>query len=148
MQRKKMKTNFKKFLSLTLIFALVAALALSLAGCAKEETKKDDAQTEVVETGTVKVTVEVVDNEENSTEYEISLPKGSTLWDALESKSLAEASDSEYGKFIHTVNGLRADYDLDGAYWALYKDGEYLMTGASDTDIKDGDHFELTYTKG
>ena len=86
MQRKKMKTNFKKFLSLTLIFALVAALALSLAGCAKEETKKDDAQTEVVETGTVKVTVELVDNEENSTEYEISLPKGSTLWDALESK--------------------------------------------------------------
>ncbi len=143
------KTKMLRTLSVMLILALIAAMALSLAGCAKEEKKQtDDAQTEVAETGTVKVTVEVVDDKGNSTEYEIALPNGATLWDALEEKKLAEASDSEYGKFIHTVNGLRADYDLDGAYWALYQNGEYLMTGAESTILEDGGHYELVYTKG
>lgn len=139
-----MKTKILRMLSVTLVFALVAAMALSLAGCAKEEKKTADAAA----SDSITVTVEVVDNEGKSKEYKISLPAGSTLWDALEKEKLAEASDSEYGKFIHTVNGLLADYDADGAYWALYKGGEYLMTGAESTVLEDGGHYELVYTVG
>ena len=131
------KTVSQKILSVTVIFALVAAMALSFAGCAKEEVKNE---------GTVSITVEIVDNESKSTEYTITTDTG-TLWGALEHEGLAEGDDSEYGIMIHTVNGLRADYNLDGAYWALYKDGEYLSTGAESTVISDGEHYELVYTK-
>ncbi len=131
------KTTASKTLTVTVIFALVAAMALSFAGCAKEQKKNE---------GTVTITVEIVDNEGASTEYTISTDTG-TLWGALEQEGLAQGDDSEYGIMIHTVNGLRADYTLDGAYWALYKDGEYLSTGAESTKISDGEHYELVYTK-
>ena len=48
------------------------------------------------------------------------------------------------GKF---VNGILADYDVDGTYWGLTKDGEYVMSGADTTYIADGEHYELTKTK-
>lgn len=138
------KNKILRIVSVTLIFALLAAMALSLSGCAKEEKKTADTAS----ADSITVIVEIVDNEEKSKEYTISLPVGSTLWDALEKEKLAEASDSEFGKYIHTVNGLRADYDADGAYWALYKGGEYLMTGAESTILEDGGHYELVYTIG
>lgn len=131
------KTTAPKILTVTVIFALIAAMALSFAGCAKEQEKNE---------GSVTITVEIVDNEGTSTEYTISTDTG-TLWEALEQEGLAQGDDSEYGIMIHTVNGLRADYTLDGAYWALYKDGEYLSTGAESTKISDGEHYELVYTK-
>lgn len=131
------KTKAANIFTVTVLFALVAAMALSFAGCAKEEGKTE---------GTVTITVEIVDDMGKSTEYTISTDTG-TLWGALEQEGLAQGDDSEYGIMIHTVNGLRADYTLDGAYWALYKDGEYLSTGAESTNISDGEHYELVYTK-
>ena len=122
------KTTAPKILTVTVIFALIAAMALSFAGCAKEQEKNE---------GSVTITVEIVDNEGTSTEYTISTDTG-TLWEALEQEGLAQGDDSEYGIMIHTVNGLRADYTLDG---------EYLSTGAESTKISDGEHYELVYTK-
>ena len=69
------------------------------------------------------------------------------LGDALLEAKLVEGEMGDYGLYIKSVNGIRADYELDGAYWSLSKGGEMLMTGASDTPIADGDTFELTYTK-
>ena len=137
------KNKVLRIVSLTLVFALLAAMALSLSGCAKEEKKSADTAS----ADSITVTVEVVDNEEKSKEYTISLPAGSTLWDALEKEKLAEASDSEYGKYIHTVNGLRADYDTDGAYWALYVNGEYGQYGADTQPVTDGDTYTWVYEK-
>ena len=45
-----------------------------------------------------------------------------------------------------SVNGIAADYDADGYYWALSKAGEYLMTGVDDTLIADGEQYELVRT--
>ena len=67
---------------------------------------------------------------------------------ALTSNSLVTGDESEYGLYIKTVNGIRADYDQDNAYWALSKDGEATPTGADSTLISDGEHYELIYTKG
>ena len=57
-----------------------------------------------------------------------------------------EGTTDEYGLYITTVDGELADYSADQSYWAISKDGEYLMTGASSTNIADGEHYELTYT--
>ncbi len=56
-----------------------------------------------------------------------------------------EGSESEYGLFITSVNGLTADYDTDGAYWSIYVNGEYGMYGADSQPVEDGDEFTLAY---
>ncbi|MBQ7897277.1 MAG: DUF4430 domain-containing protein [Clostridia bacterium] len=70
-----------------------------------------------------------------------------TLADALLEHSLIEGEDSAYGIYIKKVNGILADYDIDGYYWSLLKNGEYLMTGADSTEIADSEHYELVRTK-
>lgn len=70
-----------------------------------------------------------------------------TLADALTAHSLIEGEESQYGIYIKKVNGILADYDVDGYYWSLLKNGEYLMTGADTTAIADGEHYELIRTK-
>ena len=70
-----------------------------------------------------------------------------TLADALLENSLIEGEESEYGIYIKVVNGIRADYDKDKRYWAMYKNGEYLMTGADTTPIAHGEHYEFIWSK-
>lgn len=64
----------------------------------------------------------------------------------LVENNLVAGDESEFGLYIKTVNGIRADYDLDNAYWALCKDGAPTATGASGITIADGDTYELVYT--
>ena len=46
------------------------------------------------------------------------------------------------------MDGEEAVYEEDGAYWALYQNGEYAMQSADLTPINDGDQFSLVYTIG
>ena len=55
------------------------------------------------------------------------------MGDALTELGLIEGEDSEYGLYVKTVNGITADYDTDGHYWAFYVDGEYAQTGVDAT---------------
>ena len=48
---------------------------------------------------------------------------------ALLALDLIAGEDSQYGLYVKTVNGITADYDTDGSYWAFYIDGEYAQTG-------------------
>lgn len=66
---------------------------------------------------------------------------------ALLDNEIIDGDMGEYGMYIKYVNGMRADYDLDGAYWALTKNGEMLSTGADQVEISDGESYEFTYTK-
>ena len=54
-----------------------------------------------------------------------------------------EASESDYGPFIESVNGLAANYDANGSYWAIYVNGEYGMYGADSQPVADSDSFSL-----
>ena len=68
------------------------------------------------------------------------------LRQALEENSLIAGDESDYGLYVKTVDGMTADYDADGLYWAFYKSGEYLMTGVDTTEIADGEQYELVCT--
>ena len=65
------------------------------------------------------------------------------LGDALTDHGLVEGEMKQYGLYVKKVNGMLADYDVDKTYWALYKNGEYSMTGVDTTPIADGEHYEL-----
>ena len=51
--------------------------------------------------------------------------------------------DSEYGLYVKTVNGITADYDKDGVYWAFYIDGEYAAAGVDATAIEEGSSYSF-----
>ena len=57
------------------------------------------------------------------------------------------ADGAEIGEGSKTVNGMTADYDKDGVYWAFYIDGEYAMTGIDATNITDGARYAFRMEK-
>ena len=56
-----------------------------------------------------------------------------------------EGSISEYGLYINSINKLEAKYDDNGAYWAIYVNGEYGQYGADAQPVNDGDVFRFAY---
>lgn len=136
-----------------IIYALLITLILSLTliSCTKEEVTPslwDSATyTESVAFGEGAKTIKVeVKAEEKSVVFTISTD-AQYLGEALTEHSLVSGDNTEYGLYIKTVNGMRAEYETDGYYWSLKKGGEYLMTGADATEIADGEEYALIRTK-
>ncbi len=68
--------------------------------------------------------------------------------EALMENGLVEGSEGPFGLYISHVNGIKAVYEEDGAYWGfLDRDGELMSTGVDMTTFVDGDVYELRYTK-
>ncbi len=133
-----MKKQFKAIFKFSAVVMLIAVMALTFVACDKSEGENTNTEE-------ITIVVEVINKAGESKEHEIKTT-GKTLADALLEAELVEGTNDEYGLYITTVDGEVADYSADQAYWALSKDGEYLMTGASFTDIADGEHYEITYT--
>lgn len=100
--------------------------------------------------GSKEITIEVVNSKEESEVYELK-----TDAEYLE-QAMEEAKDQgltyvgeegPYGLSISSVNGERADYTLDGAYWGFFVNGEYCNYGISEQPVEDGDAFKIVYTK-
>lgn len=64
------------------------------------------------------------------------------LGEALREHELTEDDNG----FIHTINGINADYDNGGWWWKFTKNGEMMMVGAFDATIADGEQYEFTRT--
>ena len=56
---------------------------------------------------------------------------------------LIAGDESEYGLYVKMVNGITADYDADGVYWAFYINGEYAATGVDSTPITEGESYSF-----
>ena len=131
---------------LSLILAIVMMLAL--ASCNEKDPWADAIQTVDTELGVGAKTVTVdVRVKEHIVTFTIHTDAES-LGEALLENGLIEGEDSQYGMYIKKVNGILADYDVDGSYWGFYRyDREYMMSGVDTTAISDGDHFQLIYEK-
>ncbi len=66
---------------------------------------------------------------------------------ALLTHEIIAGDEGAYGMYVKTVNGMLADYDVNSAYWAFCQDGEMMMTGVDMTDIENGAHYEMVYSK-
>ena len=131
------------------VLALLLSLCL-LVSCAKEAEGSLWAEAAYTEDttlgeGTTTVTVEVK-VEDKSIDLTLKTDK-TILGDALLEHKLIEGEEGQYGMYIKRVNGITADFDVDQSFWAFYKNGEMMMTGVDGTEIKDGEHYELVYTK-
>ena len=152
----------KKIASSLLTVILSAVLILGLFSCNQTESPEGSevgsaiervglwADADYVEdttfgNGAKTVQVEVKVGEESIT-FTIKTDKA-TLGEALFEHNLIAGEQGAYGLYIKKVNGITADYDIDQSYWGLYKNGEYMMSGVDTTEISDGEHYELVYTK-
>ncbi len=130
-KKERRKYKMKNTLKRTLVLSLVlVALVLTLAGCSKK----------------TKITVDVVDAAGEKTTYEIKT-NAENLYDAIveDGQITLGGYTGDYGYYLESVNGLDADYEADGAYWAIYVNDEYGMFSLDQQPIADGDNFKLAY---
>lgn len=170
MQMKDRNNGFKKLLCMALIVAM-ALFSVGCQG--KKEAGTSAAATEAVMTGAEETSAQaegsggstetpseasaektvlgegsltfdftVVDPDGKETPFEIHTDK-ETVGEALLELDLIAGEDSEYGLYVKTVNGVTADYDKDGVYWAFYVNGEYAMSGVDSTTIAEGDLYSF-----
>ena len=132
-----MRRNAKIILSISLVAVLIAVTVLSLSSCSGRQKDYDTR----VKTITVLVT-----HKSGETVEHIIETAATNLGTALTESGFVEGEDGQYGLYITAVDGETADYNIDGSFWAITKNGEELFTGASGTEISDGEHYELTYT--
>ena len=116
------------------IFILVIAVTL-LAGCAQDTTNPNTAEA-------VTFVLEITDNEGEIYTLHGQGLTGQTVGDIMVQQGFI--ADDEY---ITVIRGVEADWDTDNAYWAFYIDGEFAMTGAFITPIKEGVTYAFVYTQ-
>lgn len=132
---------------------VVLCLCSILTACAKQPAAGENNGTATYSEdvalgeGAKTLTVKVVDNEEKEITFTIHTD-AQTVGEAMMEHNLLAGDMGEYGLYIKVVNGVRADYDADGAYWGFFRGGEYMMSGVDTTTFADGDAYELVYTKG
>jgi len=97
----------------------------------------ENADVTVLGEGNTVFTFVVTDKDGNETNFEIHTD-AKTVGEALLALGLIEGEEGAYGLYVKVVNGITADYDVDGTYWAFYVDGEYATSGVDMTDIVEG----------
>ena len=151
----KMRTTF-------LCMMLMVTMALCTAGCSNSQTNGNNAEVEQANTeernnaGSAETTVlgegatvfvfTVVDKEGVETAFEIHTEK-EIVGEALLELELIAGEEGAYGLYVKTVNGITADYETDGTYWAFYVNGEYATSGVDTTTIKDGESYMFKVEK-
>ncbi len=158
-------TQLKKLLSLILCIVLIAAVALFTIGCndnekvdgeEKEtfettgdntpESPENDSGSNVVGQGDVQFSFTVVDKDGNKTEFTVKTDK-KIVGEALQDAGLIEGEDGPYGLYVKKVNGITADFDVDGTYWAFYVNDQYATSGVDKTEIKAGEIYSFKVSK-
>ena len=122
-----------------LAFVLTLVLAFSLVACA--QTAADD--TKAAALCQIKVTIVHADGSEKVLEY---TTDEQYLGALLQAEGLIKGNDGPYGMEITEVDGEKAVYAEDKAYWALYEGTEYALQGIDTTPIVDGGEYKLEYT--
>ena len=124
-----MKKSVRSVLSLTLVL-IMAFFAVSCADKA-EASLWDDAAVYTSDTelgeGEKVLSIEV-SVQDKTVVFTVKTDK-ETVGEALLENGIIEGEQGPYGLYIKKVNGIRADYDLDKAYWAFYVDGDYAVSG-------------------
>ena len=97
--------------------------------------------------GAKAVTIQVVNDVKDCVTYTLNTDAQYLQQAMDEAEGLTyEFVDGPYGASVHTVNGLRADYEKDKVYWSFYVNDGYCNYGISQQPVEDGDAFRIEYT--
>lgn len=121
------------------VVALVAVVAVLLG--VYFATRPDTAE------GAKTITVTVVHKDGTTKNFEYHTDE-EYLGPVLIAEGLVQGDESQYGLMIHTVDGEKADYNVDQGWWQFFIGDEAAMVGVDSAPIADGDSFKLVYTVG
>lgn len=125
-----------------------AVVSTESAAVADVDLWKDAVYTEDTELGSGKTALAFeVEADGKTVKFTVNTDE-KTVGAALLKENLIAGDDSEYGLYVKTVNGIKADYDTDGAYWAFYCGKVYAEKGVDSTDIDAATTYRLVYTQG
>lgn len=131
----KKQSNKKVIIGVAALIAVVAALAVVFFVFREKPVQ-----------GHKSITIEVIDNTQSSTIYELDTDAEYLRQAMEEAKGLEfSGTESEYGLMVETVNGVTPDYSVDGAYWSFYVNGAYCNYGVDSQPVEDGDAFVIKY---
>ena len=119
------------------VIALVAVIAL-MAGLYVATRPK------AVE-GSKQVTIQIVHKDGTEKNLEFGTDHEYLADLLLEKELVTGYASEEYGFTIESVDGVIADWAVDGAYWALYEGEEYATTSAAGIVLVDGGIYRLVY---
>ncbi len=129
------KTNKKVIIGVVALVAVIAVLAVVYSAFRAKPVE-----------GSKEITIEVIDNEQETTAYELRTDAEYLRQAMEEAEGLTfSGTESEFGLMIDTVNGVYADYNADGAHWSIYVNGEYGQYGIDSQPVLDGDTFTIQY---
>ena len=149
------KTRFTRKMSLLVCTVLIAAIALFASGCNNTTPpvteEKSTVDTTVIDTtvlgeGETSFLFTVTDGEGNVSSFIIQTDK-TVVGEALQELGLIEGEESQYGLYVKKVNGITADYDTTGTYWAFYINGEMAPTGVDTTQITPDTEYSFVVSK-
>ncbi|MDO5331567.1 MAG: DUF4430 domain-containing protein [Bacillota bacterium] len=132
-----MKATIQKKGSFVVMLIVIIALVISYVVI----NKKLDA-----DPNTKNITLIVVHSDGSEFKHSIRT-NALNLEDAIYDDEIVKGEDGAYGLYITEVDGEFAKYEVNNAYWAMYRDDVALETGAKDTIISDGETYRLVYTK-
>lgn len=93
------------------------------------------------------ITITVIDSTGKETVYELHTDALYLIQAMDEAEGLTyEGEDGPYGMMISHINGERAVFEEDNAYWSFNVNGTYCNYGISEQPVNDGDAFEIVYT--
>lgn len=134
-KQEKKQTNKKALIGAAALIAVIAVLALVFFVFREKPVQ-----------GQKSITIEVIDNTQNSTVYEVHTDAEYLRQAMEEAKGLEfSGTESEYGLMVETINGVTPDYNADGAYWSFYVNGAYCNYGIDSQPVEDGDAFVIQY---
>ena len=151
----------KKLLALILSVMMMFSLVACSDNASSDQTGTDDSSqvvedaglwgtaiyTEDAQVGEGANTVAIVVAAEEKS-ITITLKTDETnLGQALRKSGFVEGSESDYGLYISHVNGIKAVYEEDNAWWAfLDGEGNMMATGVDEVELTGNDTYQLTYT--
>lgn len=140
--------NSKVVLSI-LALVLIVAMAFSFSACGNDDSDANTTTTTQA-SGEAKKELsfvfKVVDLDGNEKSFDITT-EAKTVGEALLAEKLISGEVGQYGLMVDTVNGIKYDYNADGAYWAFYVNGEYAMSGVDLTEIDETATYSFVATK-
>lgn len=125
----------KKLILAVVALAAVIALMAGLYAATRPKTVE----------GSKQVTIQIVHKDGSEKNLEFGTDHEYLADLLLEKELVTGYASEEYGFTIESVDGVTADWTVDGAYWALYEGEEYATTSAAGIILVDGGIYRLVY---
>ena len=127
----------KKLLIAVIALVAVIAVLLGVYFATRPETKA----------GSKEITVRVVYEDGSSKDFVYQTDE-EYLGVVIMDEGLVKGEMGPFGLYIHEVDGVRAVWEENGAYWGINIGDEHAVTGADEVVIEDGGIYSLVYTIG